>query len=338
VAEPETITGIPDRQPVPGVRRGPGARRVVLYAATLLFVGALLGIESPDRLFEEVLWAHRHLLVAGFGALIVLELTALVGRRWIRKRSLYYVVALVVTSAIVVLVRLFEGSGMDLAVRDIIGLTGFLLLSASLDKPLRREHHWLRGWPRRVTEVLGLLAILGTLYPMLVVGTYYAGRAGAFPIVVDLASDWQEPFLEIEHAELFRGKGPDVWPRRAGRTVAVLFFDGTPGGGVTVWEPYKDWRDFDELSMHFYSKAERPVEMALLLSDRSSVQPLEERTDWPLTVMPGANDFRLDIQSLAQTPSGREMKLSTMRKFGLYLAEPTEPFLLYLHHVRISEK
>jgi len=337
VAEQETITGIPDRQPVPGVRRGPGARRAVLYAATLLFFGALLGIESPDRLFEEVLWELRYVLVFGFGGLIVLELTALVGRRWIRKRSLYYAVALVVTSAAVVVLRTFDG-GVDLAARDIAGLTGFLLLSASLDKPLRREHHWLRGWPRRVTEIVGLLMVLATLYPMLIVGTYYAGRAGAFPIVVDLASDWQEPFLEVDNAELFRGKGPDVWPRRAGRTVAVLFFDGTPGGGVTVWEPYKDWRDFDELSMHFYSKADRPVQMTLLLSDRTAVQPPEERMDWPLTVMPGANDFRLDIEALSKTPSGREMKLSTMRKFGLYLAEPTEPFLLYLHYVRISEK
>jgi len=337
VAEQETITGIPDRQPVPGVRRGPGARRAVLYAATLLFLGALLGIEPPSRLYEEVLWDLRYVLVFGFGSLIVLELTALVGRRWIRKRSLYYAMAFVLTSAAVLVLRAFDG-GMELAVRDITGLTGFLFLSASLDKPLRREHHWLRGWPRRVTEALGLLMVLATLYPLLVVGTYYAGRAGAFPIVVDLAADWQEPFLEVEHAELFRGKGPDVWPRRAGRTVAVLFFDGTPGGGVTVSEPHKDWRDFDELSMHFYSKADRPVQMTLRLSDRTPIQPLEDRVDWPLTVMPGANDFRLDIEALRKTPSGRELKLSTMRRFGLYLDEPTEPFLLYLHYVRISEQ
>jgi len=337
VAEQETITGIPDRQPVPGVRRGPGARRAVLYAATLLFLGALLGIEPPSRLFEEVLWDLRYVLVFGFGSLIVLELTALVGRRWIRKRSLYYAMAFVITSAAVLVLRAFDG-GMELAIRDITGLTGFLFLSASLDKPLRREHHWLRGWPRRVTEALGLLMVLATLYPVLVVGTYYAGRAGAFPIVVDLASDWQEPFIEVEHAELFRGKGPDVWPRRAGRTVAVLLFDGTPGGGVTVSEPHKDWRDFDELSMHFYSKADRPVQMTLRLSDRTPVQPPEERVDWPLTVMPGANDFRLDIEALRTTPSGRELKLSTVRRFGLHLDEPTEPFLLYLHYVRISER
>ena len=337
MAEPETIAGIPDRQPVPGVRRGPGARRAVLYAATLLFFGALLGIESPSRLFEKALWDVRYVLIFGFGALIVLELTALLGRRWIRKRSLYYAIALVMTSAVVLVLRAFDG-GPELAARDIIGLTGLLLLSASLDKPLRREHYWLRGWPRRVTEVLGLLMVLGTLYPLLVAGTYYAGRAGAFPIVVDLASDWQEPFIEVERAELFRGKGPDLWPRRAGRTVAVLFFDGTPGGGVTVSEPYRDWRDFDELSMHFYSKAKVPVQMTLRLSDRTPVQPREERVDWPLTVMPGANDFRLDIEALSRTPSGREMRMSTLRRFGLYLEEPTAPFLLYLHYVRISEK
>jgi hypothetical protein len=78
--------------------------------------------------------------------------------------------------------------------------------------------------------------------------------------------------------------------------------------------------------------------MTLRLSDRTPVQAPGERVDWPLTVMPGANDFRLDIEALRTTPSGRELKLSTVRRFGLYLDEPTEPFLLYLHYVRISER
>ena len=285
-----------------------------------------------------MLYDLRHVLVFGFGSLIVLELTALVGRRWIRKRSLYYVVALVVTSGLVIAFRLLGEGGTELAVRDIVGLTGFLLLSASLDKPLRREHYWLRGWPRRTTEVAGLLLVLAVLYPLIPVVSYYAGRAGAFPVVVDLDADWQKPFIAVEHAELFRGQGPDVWPRRAGRDVAVLFFDGTPGGGVTVSEPYKDWRGFATLSIHVYSKASEPVQMTLRLVDRTPEQPPEDRTDWPLVVMPGANDYYLDIEAMRETPSGRMLKLASMRRIGLYLAGPTEPFLMYLHHIRISEK
>ena len=338
MADQENITGVPDRQPVPGVRRGPGARRAVLYGATLLFLGAFLGLETAKGLLEEVLYDLRHVLVFGFGSLIVLELTAMVGRRWIRKRSLYYAVALVVTSGLVIVFRFVGEGGTELAARDIVGLTGFLLLSASLDKPLRREHDWLRGWPRRTTEVVGLLLVLAVLYPLIQVGSYYAGRAGAFPVVVDLDADWQKPFIDIEHAELFRGLGPDVWPRRAGREVAVLFFDGVRGGGVTVSEPHKDWRGFATLSIHVYSKASQPVQMTLRLVDRTPEQLPEERTDWPLVVMPGANDYYLDIEDLRETPSGRKMKLSTVRRIGLNLAEPTEPFLMYLHHIRISEE
>lgn len=338
MADNDTISGVPERDPVPGVRRGPAARRAVLYAASLLFLAAVLGLETPKGLLEEALYDLRHVFGFGFGSLIVLELTALVGRRWIRKRSLYYVVALVLTGGLAVLVNLVGSGGAELAVRDVLGLTGFLLVSASLDKPLRREHDWFRGWPRRVTQVVGVLLVAGVLAPLFPVGTYYAGRAGAFPVVVDLASDWQQPFVSVEDAELFRGKGPEVWPRRAGRDVAVVFFDGAAGGGVTVEEPYKDWRGFDVLSLHVYSKAAGPVEMVLRLSDRTPPQPPEERVDWPLVVKPGANDYYLDIEALRSTPSGRQLKLSTMRRVGLYLAEPTEPFRLYLHHIRISEK
>ncbi|MEJ2513613.1 MAG: hypothetical protein P8080_02465 [Gammaproteobacteria bacterium] len=334
----ESPTGVPDRVPVPGVRRGPAARRTVLYVATLLFLGALLGLGTPKGLLEETLYGLRHALAFGFASLIVLELTALVGRRWIRKRSLYYLIAFVVTVAAAAVFHVVRDGNWDLFVRDAAGILGFLLISASLDKPLRREHYWLRGWPRRITEVLGVLLLVAVYMPLVSISLNYAGRAGAFPVVVDLAAEWQVPFVRVEHAELFRGDGPEAWPRRAGREVALVLFDGTVGGGVEVSEVYKDWTGFDTLSLHIFSPREAPVELVLRLSDRTPAQPPDQRMDWPLMIRPGANDFYLDLEELRMTPSGRAMKLSTMRRVGLFLAEPSEPFRLYVHHLRISRE
>ncbi len=334
----ESPTGVPDRVPVPGVRRGPAARRTVLYAATLLFLGAVLGLGTPKGLLEETLYQLRHALAFGFASLIVLELTALVGRRWIRKRSLYYAIALVVSIAAAAVFHLVRDGNWDLFVRDAAGIVGFLLISASLDKPLRREHYWLRGWPRRIAEALGLLLVVAVYFPLISISLNYAGRAGAFPVVVDLAAEWQAPFIRVEHAELFSGKGPQAWPRRAGREVALILFDGTPGGGVEASEVYEDWTGFDILSLHVFSPLDEPVELSLRLSDRTPGQPPEQRMDWPLMIMPGANDFYLDIDDLRQTPSGRQMKLSTMRRVGLFLVEPREPFRLYVHYLRISRE
>lgn len=337
-------TEVPDREPVSGARKGPGARLAVLYAAMVLFIVAVLSLDRPKGLLEVTLHGLRQVFFFGFAGLIALELTALVGRRWIRKRSLYYAVALVAVIAMAIGYELMApgaaGEAPDpwRAMRNLLGAAAFLTLSGALDKGLRREHVWLRGWPRRALGLGSALVLAIVFHKMFIISTSYAGRAGAFPIVVDLTADWQEPFITVEHAELFVGKGPPAWERRAGRPVAVVLFDGTPGGGVTVDEPYKDWGGFDIMSIHLYSVAETPIEMTLRIDDRTRAPPPDERVERRLVVTPGANDFYIPLDNLQTTPSGRKMNMETVRRFGFYLAEEHAPVRIYMHHVRISEQ
>lgn len=331
---------IPDRVPVSGARKGPGARLVVLYGAMVLFLLAVFGLEKPRGLLEETLHDLREVFFFGFAALVILELTALIGRRWIRKRSLYYAVAFIAVMALLFGYELIMASdtGQPLrGVRSAVGAFGFLALSAALDRGLKREHVWLRGWPRRSLAILAALLIVAVLQSLLPVFVSYAGRAGAFPVVVDMASYWQEPFIEVQGAELFVGRGPEEWPRRAGRRVAVLLFDGVPGGGATVHEPFKDWSGFEMITINLFSTAPHPVSMILRLEDRTLELPVEERVDYVLRVVPGANDFYLPLEALSTTPSGRALNWGSIRRVGLHLGEPAEPHRIYFHRIRISE-
>jgi hypothetical protein len=338
---PEEPHEVPDRVPVSGARKGPGARLVVLYGAMVLMLLATFGLAKPRGLLEETLHDLREVLLFGFAALVILELTALLGRRWIRKRSLYYAVAAVAVLALIVgyeLIAARDPAAPWRGILSFVGAFGFLALSAALDRGLKREHAWLRGWPRRLIGLGGLVLVVAVLHPLTPVAVSYAGRAGAFPVVVDLASFWQEPFIEVDGAELFVGKGPDEWSRRAGRRVALLLFDGTPGGGVTVNEPFKDWGGFSVLMINVYSTAERPVRMTLRLEDRTRELPPEERIDYPLRVAPGANDFYIPLDEFATTPSGRAFNRSSVRRLGLYLGESADPLRIYFHRIRISER
>ena len=76
-------------------RRGPGARLAVLYLAAILLTTAFIVFNKTPRHHQLLTGLNdlRHVLLLGFGGLMFLELTALLGRRWIRKRSLYYAVA-----------------------------------------------------------------------------------------------------------------------------------------------------------------------------------------------------------------------------------------------------
>ena len=332
---------VPDRVPVSGSRRGPGARLVVLYGAMVLFLLAVFGLEKPRGLLELTLHDLREVFFFGFAGLVILEMTALIGRRWIRKRSLYYAVAIVAVVALVFAYEMLVPADPEMPSRviySLVGAAGFLALSIALDRGLKREHSWLRGWPRRSIGIVGLLTIMAVLNALGPVLASYAGRAGAFPVVVDLASSWQEPFIEVQGAELFVGKGPGEWSRRAGRRVALLLFDGSPGGGVTVHEPFKDWSGFSVIMINIYSTAPRPVRMILRLEDRSLEQPAEDRIDYALRVVPGANDFYIPLEALSTTPSGRTINMSTIRRLGLYLGESADPLRIYFHRIRLSEK
>jgi hypothetical protein len=331
---------VPDRVPVAGTRKGPGARLMVLYGAMVLFLLAVFGLAKPRGLLEETLHDLREIFFFGFAALVILEMTALIGRRWIRKRSLYYLVAVIAVLGLVVGYELLVDADPENPARGItsfVGAFGFLALSAAFDRGLKREHAWLRGWPRRSIGIGGTLLIIGVLHALVPVLASYAGRSGAFPVVVDLASSWQEPFIEVEDAELFVGKGPEEWSRRAGRRVALLLLDGGPGGGVTVHEPFKDWNGFSVLMINLYSTGERPVILNLRLEDRTREQPPENRVDYALRVVPGANDFFIPLEALSTTPSGRRLNMSRIRRIGFHLGEPMEPLRIYFHRVRISE-
>jgi len=89
--------------------KGPAARLVVLYVAAFLLASIVLIADDPpsSNLFLFELYRLRHVLFFGIGGLIVLELTALIGRRWIRKRSLYYAVAGVAVIILSLALQLF---------------------------------------------------------------------------------------------------------------------------------------------------------------------------------------------------------------------------------------
>ena len=92
----------------------------------------------------------------------------------------------------------------DRLLRNFCGGIAFLTLSAALDHPLRREHDWLRGRPRRLLGWCSLIVLVLVMQSLIPIAISYAGRSGAYPRVVDMTDAWQQRFIQPRDALLHR--------------------------------------------------------------------------------------------------------------------------------------
>ena len=325
-------------------RKGPAARLVVLYAAAFALASIVLIADAPPRSnrFLAELYQLRHILFFGIGGLIVLELTALVGRRWIRKRSLYYLVAgfsvLFMSLALELLYPGSSGFDPDRFVSNVIGSLAFLTLSGALDRPLRREHDWLRGRPRRVIgwgSVLVIAVVMESLFP---VALSYAGRSGAYPRVVDMTDAWQQRFIEPRNALLFVGMPPAQWKSRNNRTTAMIMFERATESGVMIHEPYVDWTGYNTLQVQIFSLLDEPRRVVLRVGDKRTEHPAGDRTDLPLDVNPGYNLYEIPLETIRNGPRDRKLRLNKIRRVGIFSRGSDEPFMLFFSDFRLVDR
>lgn len=325
-------------------RKGPAARLVVLYAAAFVLTSIVLIADAPPKTnqFLAELYRLRHVLFFGIAGLIVLELTALVGRRWIRKRSLYYLVAgVAVACASLGLEIIYPQAGgfsAERLLRNVCGGIAFLTLSAALDHPLRREHDWLRGRPRRLIGWISVIVLIIVMQSLIPVAVSYAGRSGAYPRVVDMTEAWQQRFIEPRNSLLFIGTPPKDWQSRNRRVTAMILFEPEAGAGVMIHEPYPDWRGYNTLQIQIFSLLDEPREVTLRIEDKRTEKPRGDRTDIPLEVAPGYNLYEIPMARIRTGPDGRRLRLHKIRRVGVFSNGADESFMLFFSDFRLVNR
>jgi hypothetical protein len=324
--------------------RGPRARLAILYGSVLLLLAALLSFSEPpvQSLIGTALYDFRYLFIFSFAGLTVLELTALLGRGVIRRRSLYYLIAAVAVAGMAYGQQLLEpthGSSepdWGLATRNFIGALAVLTLSAGLDRSLRREHGWLRGSPRKIITGASIAVLLFILRPLIPVGLAYAGRDGAFPVLVDLTASWQRPFLELQDSELYTGVPPAEWVEAPQDEVAMLMFRPGAGGSVVVNEPYRDWRDYGEFRLPVFVDGPRPVTLDLRFEDKRTPDHEQDRYRGQFILEPGAHVVTVPFTEYHQGPAERPLRIARMRRIVISASGPPELFRIFVGRMRLA--
>ena len=315
--------------------------------ATAGWIGAVIALlaviqylQSPDqRLAWVALFDAGHAPL--FGAIALAVFCALgtspLGRR--RSRRSLYLLALGISVVLGMLsewVQLAASRNQDPwdVLHDTFGAGAFLLFAASFDpqaigrsKALSRNRTLFRG------AALLLLAL--TFIPVAKVGSAYAQRAAAFPLLCDFNGTWERRFLGSNHAGLELVSLPNV--NTKGATPAWrIRFEPAHFSAFKLLEPYPDWTGYQTLLLVLHSQQAQPIDLVVRIHDRRHDDRPTDRFERGLAITPGTNAFSIPLTEIRQAPESREMNMAAIARLNLYVVEPRDELELNLLELRLQ--
>jgi hypothetical protein len=203
-------------------------------------------------------------------------------------------------------------------VRNAVGILIALLACAGFDRSvLRPSRSVLLG-------VAAALAMAGS-WPLASLAWACHQRALAFPVFFDPVADWQPAFTRLSHARLERTRDAGACPA-ASR--ARLWLAPVRYAGIAIIEPEPDWRGRATLVLDFVSGQPAPFELVLRIHDTRHDQAHTDRYNRQLTVVPGANRFRIPLTEIRDAPAGRHMDMAHIAGIKLFIADVAGPVSL----------
>lgn len=320
-------------------RRGPVAARWRQLSPPALGVIALmlfLALVRPpgDAYGWRLLFEIGHLPLFGVAALMMLRIVR-VSRGAARPARADFVIALLATVVLGLAAEALQvfQAGRHVSIADaaynIMGAFSFLAIAAALRPGLWRTLGADGPVAARLVLAGAMLLLALGLMPLASATWSYAKRAEAFPVIAELTSGWQRPFLNVGRSALARVPAPPGWDAMAGERVARLTFLDAPWPGITVREPFPDWSAYGALRFQVWSELAAPVELVLRVDDGHRRRAHHDRYNGSFIVMPGLNDFTVPLATIAQGPRDRRLRLDAVSQFIVFSRRPDEPFDLY---------
>jgi hypothetical protein len=307
------------------------ARIVWAFVITGL-LAVVLFLQPPDRNLAWITFLNvGHAPLFGAIALAVLQFL-LATPLAERNRAFLYVTALALTILLGILSELLQ-MGADRSsdprdvMRDALGAGSFLLIAATRDPNERLNTRSGRAM-RASCLALALALLVLAFSPAAWVAQAYAQRAAAFPALCDFSGTWETHFVEAKNARLKYTSLPGALGETA--LAAYIRFEPVGFAGFKVLEPYPDWTGYQSLRVVARSDSEHSVDLVLRIHDHSHDDRHTDRFSRILTLRPGINEFSIPLGEIRNSPQGREMDLSAIRRLNLYTPKPLKDFSLYL--------
>ena len=278
--------------------------RLLLVSAAVIIIVAY-GQLPGDNLFWGELQNSLHILLFCLLTLLMLRLLGtyppLAHRALVRFLVVSVLLLVIALGSETIQGLSGRGFGKPDILRDLVGILLGLGLAALLERNNQGAPVIRRPDLRSLLVLLltGLALMAG--FPLGKLVLDYQARNQAFPVVLDLLADWSDSFIDYAHAR------PSTSACLPGMAPVELLPATYPG--VSVSEPYPDWRAYRELVLSLHSQDPAPYEMVLRIHDRQHDHTYRDRYNRVLNVEYGTNHYRIPLAEISAAPAERTMRL-----------------------------
>ncbi|MBD3317745.1 MAG: hypothetical protein GF344_18310 [Chitinivibrionales bacterium] len=216
--------------------------------------------------------------------------------------------------------------------RDGLGSAGALALMFSHDRILK-----LSRTIRFLALLTGVVLLLAPLTRVIVAAVTLTHRNKNFPTICSFESLLEMRGLSVDNAYAERVPPPPRWKKASGRSVAAITFHNADDWPRFGWpNPYPDWRGSDTLTFEVWSDIDSSRPIFVRINDLDHNHASTDRFGRRIEITPGATTVSIPLQSVAQAPQGRTMRMDRIADLTVFAERNAEEFMLYFDNFRLE--
>ena len=109
--------------------------------------------------------------------------------------------------------------------------------------------------------------------------------------------------------------------------------------GVKWLGRYGNWSQYSSVAIDIFSTADEPFDLVLKIADLQhdmGQNLLTDRFNRSITISPGHNAIRVDLEEIKHAPAGRVMQMDKINCLELFSVSLDAPRLIYVDHLRLE--
>ena len=298
---------------------------LVLLLIVLLFVG---GANDESSRLTKAIWDTGHLFLFSGLAWLLMDAAGLKTQK-VLSQFLWLAVFVVLVGGGVEVLQLFVGRYCELmdVLFDALGaLTGWLLYLA---------------WRKKITFLLQVsplivMSVLIVFGPVWLAYQDQSSMRDDFPVLADFENKNELARWELNDARILLQPSH---VRHGGSALAVNF-GMSEYPGIALHQMVSDWRNYRYLKLNVFNPQKSAARLSLKIYDHQHPHndyAYRDRFNANYDLKPGWNALEVALEDVRQAPKGRQMNMADIVDISLFLQDQTQPVLLYLDYLRLSQ-